>query len=188
MLLITKILPLQRFSLHHHLGRYHARIRQRPQPLCIHHPTPPMSRILQIRTLSHQRTVQNYPRNRNQQAIYLRPVQKPRELAHSITNHRILLTWSPSPASLLSRYRRILRERNLMTVQSPRMIYQRTVLGYPEESGDNLISYVSNAKQCFNGATANMFLGLHWTTFLRSSFSWLLAATVSTSLSRIMSY
>ena len=183
MLLIIKILPLQRFSLHHHLGRYHARTRQRPLPLCIHHPTPPMSRSLSIRTLSHPRPVQIYLRNHDQQATYLRPVQKPRELGYSIAmNHRIPLTWNPSPASLLSRYRRILRERNSMTIQSPRMIYQRTVLGYPEESGDNLISYVSNAKQCFNGATVNMFLGLHWTTFLRSSSSWLLVATVSTSL------
>jgi hypothetical protein len=166
MLLITKILPLQRFLLHHHLGRYHARIRQRPLPLCIHHPTPPMSCSLPIRTRSHPCTVQNYLRNLDQQATYLRPVQKPREPAYStVTNHRIPLTWNPSPASLLSRYRRILRERNSMTVQSLRMIYQRTGLAYPEESGDNLISYVSNAKRCFNGATANMCLGLHWTTF-----------------------
>jgi hypothetical protein len=78
-----------------------------------------MSRSLPIHTLSYPHTVQNHLRNHlrnlDQQAIYLRQVQKSRELVYlTATNRKISLTWNPSPLSLLFRYRQILRERNFL--------------------------------------------------------------------------
>jgi hypothetical protein len=164
--LATKILPPLTFLLRRHLGRYRVLIRQHPPLPCMRHPVPLTLRSHLIHTLLYPLMVQYHLHQVDRQVTYLRLMRRRRQLAClTATLHKTSLTQNLSPASPPFPYKRMRNFLVRTTVQSPRTIYQRTALVYPEGSGSYMIFYVPGTKQGFNRAIANTCPGLHWTIF-----------------------